>query len=56
MGFRVSILAIMVLILTFSFGTWLGNLIWPGSSTLGAVIGGLTLGGGVLLLTRHFGR
>ena len=56
MGFRTSALIIVALVLTFLFGNWLGNLIWPGSSTLGAIIGGLILGGSVLLLTRNIGR
>ena len=46
----------LALVLTFLLGSWLGNLIWPGSSTPGAVIGGLLLGGSVLFLTRNIGR
>lgn len=56
MGFRTSVLIIIALVLTFLFGSWLGDLIWPGSSTLGAVIGGLILGGAVLYFTRNIGR
>lgn len=56
MGFRLSVLVFLALVLTFLFGTWLGNLIWPDSIILGAIIGGLTLGGIVLLLTKNIGR
>ena len=56
MGFRLSVLIIVALVITFMFGTWLGNLLWPGSSTLGAIIGGLTLGGVVLLLSKNIGQ
>ena len=41
---------------SFMFGTWLGDLIWPGSSLLGAVIASLLFGGGVLYMTRNIGR
>ncbi len=56
MGFRTSVLIMLALVLTFVIGSWLGDLILPGSTTLGAVIGGLILGGGVLYFTRNIGR
>jgi hypothetical protein len=41
---------------SFILGSWLGDLIWPGSATLAAVLGALLFGGGVLYITRDIGR
>ncbi|MEM9356747.1 MAG: hypothetical protein AAGB04_11075 [Pseudomonadota bacterium] len=56
MGFRTSVVIMVALVLTFLIGGWIGDLILPGSTTLGAIIGGLILGGGVLYFTRNIGR
>ncbi len=43
----------IALVVSFVLGSWLGELIWPGSVLPGAVIGAVILGGGVLWLTRN---
>ncbi|MEN2494202.1 MAG: hypothetical protein TECD_00093 [Hyphomicrobiaceae bacterium hypho_1] len=43
-------------LLSFVIGIWVGNIIWPSSIILGAIIGALFFGGFVIYLTRDIRR